>query len=78
LDTNIKGAFIVYFKWQTDGKVVEFRQPFNSLEELMEFCAKQGEARVIDRIMIESNEPNGQTRTLNLVFQSLSVQRNSS
>jgi hypothetical protein len=69
----LEGGEVVFRQWNEDTGLEEVAQPFNTLEELFNFCINTHDPLLVDRVYIDGDDENGSTRRLTLVFQSVTI-----
>ena len=69
----VESGEVVFRQWSSKSGLTEVKQPFNTLEELYQFCITAHDPLLVDRVYINGTDENGQPRRLTLVFQSVTV-----
>jgi len=64
---------IVLRHWDRTSGLKETPQGFNSLDELYAHCLAATDPLLVDRIVIQGEDENGEQRLLTFVFQSITV-----
>ena len=64
---------IVLRHWDRNSGLTETPQVFSSLDELYAHCLATTDPHLVDRIVIQGEDENGESRVLTFVFQSITV-----
>lgn len=64
---------IVLRHWDRTSGLTETPQVFSSLDELYAHCLAATDPHLVDRIVIQGEDENGEPRLLTFVFQSITV-----
>ena len=63
---------LILRQWGQTG-LIETSKTFSSLDELYTYCLTAGDAEIVDRIVIQGKNEDGQLCELTFVFQSITV-----
>lgn len=64
---------VILRKWDRNVGLTENMRAFHSLDELYAICLATDAPEVLDRIVIQGRDANGQPRVLSFTFQSITV-----
>ncbi|GAB4466944.1 MAG: hypothetical protein Kow00120_31110 [Anaerolineae bacterium] len=66
---------VIFRRWSPPRGLYEQTQDFESLDDLFALCLQVDEPPLIDRIVIEGQDADGNPRVLTFNFQSLTITR---
>lgn len=73
MDPKVLEGKIVLRHWDRKSGLTETHQVFSSLDELYAHCLSATDPHLVDRIVIQGKDENGELRVLTFVFQSITV-----
>lgn len=69
----VEQGHIVFRIWDDTEGLSETTQPFTSLDELFQLCLEAADPLLVDRVIIQGADAEGNPRKLTLVFQSITI-----
>lgn len=69
----VNQGHIVFRLWDDTQGLSETTQAFTSLDELFHLCLDAADPLLVDRVIIQGSDVEGNPRKLTLVFQSITI-----
>lgn len=70
---KVLSGTVITRQWEPERGLTEISQSFKSLDELYAICLETTDPHLVDRLVIDGLDANGQQRLLTFVFQSMAV-----
>ncbi|MBN1286455.1 MAG: hypothetical protein JXB47_13735 [Anaerolineae bacterium] len=70
---EVTDAQIIYHQWDQMHGIREIARAFVSLDDLFAFCLDVADPKMVDRIIINGHDGDGQVRAVTFTFQSMTV-----
>lgn len=75
---QVTNGTIIFRQWDRVSGLNETAQTFNALDELYALCLSIKDPEIIDRIVIEGQDSQGQRRVIAFEFQSITISSHAS
>lgn len=70
---HVHNGTVILRRWDDESGLREISQPFDSLDSLFTICLGTSHPLLVDRVIIEGRDAEGDANTVTLVFQSMTV-----
>jgi hypothetical protein len=70
MGVKFTSGVVIFRQWNEHDGLHEVSQTFNTLEEMVTLCTRDNKNYMVERVVIDSEDDSGDSRTLTLVFQS--------
>ncbi len=70
---KVQRGTVILRRWDDDSGLHELSQPFDGIDSLFAICLQTSHPLLVDRVIIEGVDTEGDSNTVTLVFQSMTV-----
>lgn len=70
---HVQRGQVIFRRWDKDSGLDETATQFTSLDELFSLCLQANDPLLVDRVIIEGTDEEGERRVVTLVFQSVTI-----
>ncbi|HLY25100.1 MAG TPA: hypothetical protein VKQ72_02095 [Aggregatilineales bacterium] len=71
---QVKKGTVIYRHWDQQEGLNEIARSFKTLDDLFGLCLQSDERLLVERVIVEGLNEQGDHRTVTLVFQSISIE----
>ncbi|MBN1122821.1 MAG: hypothetical protein JXJ17_17225 [Anaerolineae bacterium] len=68
---HVNKGTVVLRVWNDQGSLTEHSESFTTIDEMFDLCLHAGTPPLVDRVVIQAEDDQGDAHTLVLAFQSL-------
>lgn len=70
----VKSGTVIFRHWDEQDGLNEIARTFKSLDELFQLCLQTDSKLLVERVVVEGKNDQGEPRILTLTFQSVTIE----
>ena len=76
MPAQFNSGTVIFRYWNQQEGLSEISRTFSTLNELFDLCLRRDPQLLVERVVLDGEEREGQARSVTLVFQSVAVMEN--